>query len=47
MSRGLMDSYENLHKQKVQLETEMAERQMIHEALKIKTVELKEEIERT
>jgi PAS domain S-box-containing protein len=45
MSRGLMDSYENLQEQKVQLETEMAERQMIHEALKIKTVELEEEIE--
>ena len=45
MSRGLMDSYENLHKQKVQLEDEMAQRQMIHEDLKTKTVELKEEIE--
>jgi PAS domain S-box-containing protein len=45
MSRGLMDSYENLHKQKVQIEDEMAQRQRIHEALKIKTVELKEEIE--
>ena len=45
MSRGLMDSYENLHKQKVQLEDEMVQRQMIHEALKTKTVELKEEIE--
>jgi HD-GYP domain-containing protein (c-di-GMP phosphodiesterase class II) len=46
MSLGLMESYKNLQEQKVQLETEMAERQMIHQALKIKTVELEKEIEK-
>jgi putative nucleotidyltransferase with HDIG domain len=45
MSRGLMDSYENLKEQTVQLETEMAERQIIHKALKVKTDELEKEIE--
>jgi HD-GYP domain-containing protein (c-di-GMP phosphodiesterase class II) len=46
MSLGLMESYKNLQEQKVQLETEMAERHMIHQALKIKTVELEKEIEK-
>jgi putative nucleotidyltransferase with HDIG domain len=45
MSLGLMDSYENLQKQTVQLENEMAERHMIHETLKMKTFELEKEIE--
>ncbi|MFH1998534.1 MAG: PAS domain S-box protein [Planctomycetota bacterium] len=45
MSRSLLDSYEDLHGKTVQLETEMTERQIIHEALKIKTDELGEEIE--
>jgi len=44
MSLGLMDSYESLQKQTVRLETEMAERQMIHEALRIKNVELEDKI---
>ncbi|MFH0995032.1 MAG: PAS domain S-box protein, partial [Pseudomonadota bacterium] len=45
MSIDLKDSYANLYEKTVQLETEIAERQMIQESLNIKTVELKEEIE--
>lgn len=44
MSHSLMASYEDLQEQKVRLETEMAERQTIHENLTIKTDELGKEI---
>lgn len=48
MSLDLKVSYQNLHEQTVQLETEMVERQMIHEALQKKTADLEKEIvERT
>jgi signal transduction histidine kinase len=48
MSLDLKGSYQNLHEQTVQLETEIVERQMIHEALQKKTADLEKEIvERT
>lgn len=45
MSCNLRMSYENLHEQTVQLETEMAERQLVNEQLQLKTAELVKEVE--
>lgn len=45
MNNNLTKSYDNLHEQAVQLETEMAERQLANEALQMKTAELEEEVE--
>jgi signal transduction histidine kinase len=45
MSLDLMGTYQNLREQTANLETEMAERQSIHEALQKKTTDLEKEIE--
>jgi signal transduction histidine kinase len=44
MSCNLTKSYDDIHEQTVQLETEMAERQLANEALQLKTAELEGEV---